>query len=138
MKFLLTIFVFFTSNTAFACEAGGSFGKGLIEDAYFIGLVEKVDYQKYDNGFFKQATLKPYMVYKSKKDMPLNEDIIISNDMKWTACDYYSYPEDSRIIEVIIVNGENGYELVHREMVYFMEEKLEELRKKARYVGDSK
>lgn len=133
---ILTVFFVFCSHSAFAsCSLRDE--KSVSENtekAYYIGLVKRVYYQEWPSGSFKEAGLKPFMVYQAKAGINLDDLIIITRSEIRTSCDI---SPSSGINEVLIMERDGRLDMVRLGQINFGGS-LNELRKKARYVGDLK
>ena len=112
-----------------------------IDNAYFIGFVQGVYYQEYPNGTFKEAGVKPFMVYRADPNLDLSQTIVIKEDENndpdlydsQDRCEY-NIPGKGIYAELVLIN-ENGetkllYNLLLRHGDY-----LKKHRKNIRYVS---
>lgn len=112
----------------------------IVDNAYFAGFVKGVYYQEYPNGTFKEAGVKPFMVYRSDPDLDLTQTIVIRGsstnnpDLYEIEIDCeHKTPRKGEYAEVVLVreNGEtkllynsmfglNEYLKKHREMIKYV------------------
>lgn len=103
-----------------------------IDEAYFVGLVRGIYFQQFENGRFKEAGLKPFMVYASSKDIDFSKLIVVSGNGSWTSCDA-DVPYKGDLEEVMVIKKEG--QLVLTRIDFTTPEFIEKMRQKARYVG---
>ncbi|MBK9585965.1 MAG: hypothetical protein KA099_04360 [Alphaproteobacteria bacterium] len=89
-----------------------------IDNAYFIGFVQGVYYQEYPNGTFKEAGIKPFMVYRADPNLDLSQTIVIKGDeieepeVGSYACEF-ELPRKNAFAEVVLVKDDEGVKLFH-------------------------
>ncbi len=108
-----------------------------IDNAYFIGFVQGVYYQEYPNGTFKEAGVKPFMVYRADPNLDLSQTIVIKGDeIKEPedgsyACEF-ELPRKNAFAEVVLVKDDEGVKLFHDFLT--LTEYFKKYREKIKYV----
>ena len=112
----------------------------IVDNAYFAGFVKGVYYQEYPNGTFKEAGVKPFMVYRAAPGLDLTRTIIIRGSDKNNPDSYeiedsceYEIPRKGKYAEIVLVS-ENGERKLLYNSVLGLGDYLKKLREMIKYV----
>ncbi|MCL4678727.1 MAG: hypothetical protein KJ017_09075 [Alphaproteobacteria bacterium] len=112
--------------------------QNLIDTAYFVGFVRGIYSQEYPSGRFKEAGLKPFMVYRADPELDLSKTIVIKSDDGHAPGDdpsrlcEYLIPKKGNFAEIVLVKDQGEIKIL--QVDFGLGEYLKKHRENIRYV----
>lgn len=141
--FLAAVLILFAPKAWAGCAIKADFAdkskiQNLIDTAYFVGFVRGVYSQEYPSGRFKEAGVKPFMVYRADPELDLSKTIVIKRDDGHAPshdpsnrCEYL-IPKKRNFAEIVLVKDQGEIKIL--QVDFGLGEYLKKHRENIRYV----